>query len=74
MTEENIQNYRANDQISEDGMSLESKHKVFVLYFKGLDRIGVPYGVNELIKKAKELKIPIPSRKEIKSWQRKHIQ
>ena len=71
MTEENVNNDHVGSD--EDGMSLESKHKVFVLYFKGLDRIGAPYGVNELIKKAKELEIPIPSRKEIKSWQRKHM-
>jgi hypothetical protein len=72
MIEENMQSDRVNDQTSEDGMSVESKHKVFVLYFKGLDRIGVPYGMNELIKKAKELKLPIPSRQEIKSWKRKY--
>jgi hypothetical protein len=72
MTEENIQKDFAIDQTSEDGMSIESKHKVFVLYFKGLDRIGVPYGMNELIKKAKELKLPIPTRQEIKLWKRRY--
>lgn len=71
MTEEMVHN--VNTDNSEDGMSIESKHKVFVLYFEGLDRIGTPYGLNELIKKAKELKLSIPSRKEIKSWRRKHI-
>lgn len=71
MTEEMVHN--VNTDNSEDGLSIESKHKVFVLYFEGLDRIGAPYGLNELIKKAKELKLSIPSRKEIKSWRRKHI-
>lgn len=58
---------------NEDGLSVESKHKIFVLYFKGLDRIGVSYGTSELIKKAKELKLPIPSSQEIKLWKRKYV-
>lgn len=74
MTEENMHDDRADDHTdsSEDDMPVENKHKIFVLYFKGLDRIGAPYGMNELIKKAKELKLPIPSRQEIKLWKRKY--
>jgi hypothetical protein len=70
MTEENAKNTCISSD--EDGMSIENKHKIFVLYFKGLDRVGVPYGMNELIKKAKDLKLPIPSRQEIKLWKRKY--
>lgn len=76
MTKEIINNDHNNDHISidENGMSVEGKHKVFVLYFEGLDRIGAPYGLSELIKKSRELGLPIPSRKEVKSWKRKYIQ
>ena len=70
MTEENAKNTHISGD--EDGTLIESKHKIFVLYFKGLDRVGVPYGMNELIKKAKDLKLPIPSRQEIKLWKRKY--
>lgn len=57
----------------EDCMTIENRRRVFVLYFKGLDRIGIPYGIYELVKKAKELKLPIPSRKEMKSWRKDYI-
>lgn len=75
MTQENISNVHTGDNTStnEDGMSVENKHKIFVLYFEGLDRVGAPYGLSEFIKKAKELKLPIPSRKEVKSWRRRYI-
>jgi hypothetical protein len=69
----NIDHTSDNINNTEDGVSIESKHKIFVLYFEGLDRVGAPYGLNELIKKAKELELPIPSRKEVKSWRKKHI-
>jgi hypothetical protein len=71
MVEENI--HSVNTDMNEDGMSIESRQKIFVLYFKGLERVGAPYGIWELTKKAKELKLPIPSRQEIKSWKRKYI-
>ncbi len=53
---------------NEYGMSIEDRHKTLVLYFKGLDRIGVPYGTNELTKKAKELRLPVPSKEEMELW------
>lgn len=31
-----------------------------MLYFEELDRIGAPYGTGDLIRKAKELELPIP--------------
>jgi hypothetical protein len=75
MTEENVDIDQINDQyVGSEDIPVENKHKIFVLYFKGLDRIGAPYGMNELIKKAKELKLPIPSRQEIKLWKRKYTQ
>ena len=74
MTEENINSVQTeSNEDNEDDMSLENKHKLFVSYFESLDRIGVPYGISELIKKAKELKMSTPSRKEIKSWKRKCV-
>jgi len=36
------------------------KCKEFVLYFKALDKAGVPYGGYELRLKARELSLPIP--------------
>lgn len=71
MTEENMNIVQTDS--SEDDMSLENKHKLFVSYFEGLDRIGVSYGIGELIKKAKELKLPTPSRKEIKLWKKRSV-
>lgn len=73
MTEENMHIDHVNDQSdgSED-IPIENKHKIFALHFKGLDRIGAPYGMNEMIKKAKELKLPIPSRQEMKLWKRRY--
>jgi hypothetical protein len=74
MTTESITDVNiANIVNNEDDISVEGKHKVLVLYFEDLDRIGVPYGLNELIKKSRELGLPIPSRKEIKSWKRKYL-
>lgn len=58
---------------NENCMSIEDRHKVFILYFEGLDRIGAPYGTSEMIKKAKELRLPIPSREEIESWKIEYI-
>lgn len=69
MTEEMVNDKHTDN--SGNGMSTEDKQRAFALYFEGLDRIEVPYGLNELIKKAKELGLPIPSRKEAKSWKRK---
>ncbi len=48
---------------NENDMSLEDRYRIFVLYFEELDRIGIPYGMGELSKKAIELKLPIPSKK-----------
>lgn len=63
-------NMRFPNDDDEDSMSLEDRRRVFVLYFEGLDRIGAPYGISELTKKARELKLPIPSIKEMESWKR----
>jgi hypothetical protein len=71
MTTEGINNVNVIN--NEDDMSVEGKHKVFVLYFEDLDRIGAPYGLSDLIKKSRELGLPIPSRKEVKSWKRKYV-
>lgn len=43
----------------------ENKYNEFVLYFRELDRFGIPYGMNDLRKKAKELVLPMPFREEI---------
>jgi len=43
----------------------ENKYKEFVLYFRELDAIGIPYGMSDLKRKAEELGLPIPSREEI---------
>ncbi len=53
---------------SEYGMSIDRRRKIFVLYFEGLDMVGVPYGINELTKKAKELRLPVPSKEEMELW------
>lgn len=44
---------------------IEKKYKEFVLYFRELDAIGIPYGMSDLKRKAEELGLPIPSREEI---------
>jgi hypothetical protein len=44
---------------------IEKRYKEFVLYFRELDRIGASYGTNDLIRKAQELRLPIPTDKEI---------
>lgn len=71
MIEESVHNTNANN--SKDDASVENKHKIFVLYFEGLDRVGIPYGIGELVRKANELGLPVPSRKEAKSWKRKYV-
>lgn len=43
----------------------ENKYKEFVLYFRKLDELGIPYGMSDLKRKAEELGSPIPSREEI---------
>lgn len=43
----------------------ENRYKEFVLYFRELDSIGIPYGMSDLKRKAEELGLPIPSREEI---------
>lgn len=43
----------------------ENKYKEFVLYFRELDRLGIPYGMSDLGRNAEELGLPIPSREEI---------
>lgn len=43
----------------------ENKYKEFVLYFRELDSLGIPYGMSDFIRKAKELGLSIPSREEI---------
>lgn len=43
----------------------ENKYKEFVLYFRKLDELGIPYGMSDLKRKAEELGLPIPSREEI---------
>jgi hypothetical protein len=43
----------------------EKKYKEFVLYFRELDRLGIPYGMSTLRRKTEELGLPIPSREEI---------
>lgn len=43
----------------------ENGYKEFVLYFRELDVLSIPYGMSDLRKKAKELGLPIPSREEI---------
>jgi hypothetical protein len=43
----------------------ENKYKEFVLYFRELDVMGIPYGMRDLRIKAEELGLPIPSREEI---------
>lgn len=43
----------------------ENRYKEFVLYFRELDRIGIPYGMSDLRRKAEELGLSIPSREEI---------
>lgn len=40
---------------------IEKRYRELVLYFEGLDRVGIPYGISELTKKSKELGLPIPS-------------
>lgn len=43
----------------------ENKYKEFVLYFRKLDELGIPYGMSDLKRKAEELRLPIPSIEEI---------
>ena len=43
----------------------ENKYKEFVLYFRELDRFGIPYGMSDLRRKADELGLSVPSREEI---------
>lgn len=44
---------------------IEARYREFVLYFRELDRIGAPYNTNDLIRKAHELRLPIPTDEEI---------
>lgn len=39
----------------------ENKYREFVLYFEDLDKIGAPYGISDLVRKAEELDLPIPN-------------
>jgi hypothetical protein len=43
----------------------ENRYKEFVLYFRELDSIGIPYGMSNLRRKAEELELSIPSIEEI---------
>ena len=43
----------------------ENKYKEFVLYFRELDKFGIPYGMSDLRRKAEELGLSIPSLEEI---------
>jgi len=41
------------------------RYKEFVLYFEEMNKVGAPYGTNDMIRKAEEFGLPIPSREEI---------
>ena len=43
----------------------KNKYNIFILYFRELDKLGIPYGMSELRRKADDLGLPIPSREEI---------
>ena len=43
----------------------ENKCKEFVLYFRELDSLGIPYGINDLRREAEKLGLPILSKEEI---------
>jgi len=37
---------------------LSDKYKEFAEYFNELDRVGIPYGLTDLLKKSRELGLP----------------
>lgn len=50
--------------------SLTERHKEFVLYFDELDKKGIPWGISDLRRKAKELCLPVPEN--IVDWARRN--
>jgi len=47
-------------------MNSEEKYKVFCKYFDELDRQGIPFGLSDLIRRAKELDLAPEILKELK--------
>ena len=41
-------------------MTKDFRYKEFVLYFDELEKLGIGYGMSDLVRKAEELKLEIP--------------